>query len=292
MKILNKEKISEAALALQAGEVVAFPTETVYGLGASIRSPMAIERIYKLKKRPKDNPLIAHIANLEQLDEIVDLQQVDPSLFAKFWPGSLTLILPKRAGAPGDLDTIAVRMPAHPIALSLIEKVGHPLFAPSANLSGKPSPTCVEHVQMDFHDQELLVLDGGICQKGVESTVLLLKPSPVILRPGATSQQEIEKNLGSPVSFSEKKDPRSPGTRYRHYAPKAPVFLLQNNVFQKKEGTFLIENPKQKNLFSLFREADRINASKIVVLVNEKVKKDPTLMDRLLKASENSASQQ
>jgi L-threonylcarbamoyladenylate synthase len=230
----NPDVIRQAATIIQAGHLVAFPTETVYGLGADGLNPSAMRRIYTAKGRPSDNPLILHLASIEQLSVIASqVPEVAYPLIHAFWPGPLTLVLPKSAGVPdlatGGLATVAVRMPAHPVALALIKAADTPLAAPSANRSGRPSPTTAQHVFDDLHGRLPLILDAGPTCIGLESTVLNLTCSPpVILRPGGITQEAIEALIGhlqEATSLEQRR--RSPGTRYRHYSPRARVLLLE-----------------------------------------------------------------
>ncbi len=233
------KNIIEAANYLRAGKLVAFPTETVYGLGADATNATAVEAIFKAKRRPADNPLIAHVADTAQLLEICHYPEPRAAALIKaFWPGPLTLVLPatdlaKKALTRG-LDTVAVRMPAHPIALALIRQTGRPIAAPSANLSGKPSPTSAQHVLEDFAGYIPLILDGGLCEVGIESTVLdLSQETPLILRPGQITEADIAAVIDIPTqqqSNSEEAKKRSPGTRYRHYSPRAAVFVIGPQV--------------------------------------------------------------
>ncbi len=202
--------LNQAISYLLKGELVAFPTETVYGLGGVFSNPEAIQKIYTLKKRPADNPLIAHISSLQMAEELaLDLPKSFYELAERHWPGPLTLVVPGKTQT-----SIALRMPNHSTALELISAIDMPLAAPSANLSGRPSPTCMAHVSEDFPN--LPILDGGVCPLGLESTVIsLLGQTPTLLRPGALE-------LDFPL---EKNSLVSPGTRYRHYAPKVPLKL-------------------------------------------------------------------
>lgn len=228
----DPDAIREAAEAIRRGELVAFPTETVYGLGSDALDPAAVARIFAAKGRPADNPLIVHIARADDLPALV--LRVPPEahlLAATFWPGPLTLVLPRRAHVPdittGGLDTVAVRVPEHPVALALIEACGRPLAGPSANRSGRPSPTRAEDVIADLGERVAVVLDAGPCSVGLESTVLDLSSNqPVLLRPGGVSREAIEAVVG-PVRLAAggKEGARSPGTRYRHYAPRARLLL-------------------------------------------------------------------
>lgn len=228
----------EAAAALRNGHLVAFPTETVYGLGANALNPQASKNIYAAKGRPSDNPLIVHISNISQLDELVtEIPDKAKKLMEVFWPGPLTMIFKKSAIVPdvitGGLDTVGIRMPANPVALRLITEAGVPVAAPSANLSGKPSPTRAEHVAKDLDGRVEYIIDGGPCNVGVESTVLdVTSEIPVILRPGGTTWEALEKVIGKVAAdpvLEVKGDvrPRAPGMKYRHYSPKAEMILVR-----------------------------------------------------------------
>lgn len=245
-KLLNpsKENIELACKLLKNGEVVAVPTETVYGLAGDSRNSEAIKKIFKAKGRPADNPLIVHISNLDMLTGIVREIPNDAKILAEhFWPGPLTIIMPKGDKICDEtcawLDSVGVRMPSHPIAREIIEKSGVPFSAPSANLSGKPSPTTAEDVFEDMNGRIPLIIDGGECQAGVESTVIsVLESSPIILRPGVITQEMIKKVLNKPVLIAKavtdgvKKDEKvlSPGMKYKHYAPKAEVTILKGTI--------------------------------------------------------------
>lgn len=224
--------LREAAALLRARQLVAFPTETVYGLGADGLDPAAVAAIFAAKERPADNPLILHIAGADQLDAIA--QTIPPAalrLAAAFWPGPLTLVLPRRPVVPpiacGGLDTVAVRVPAHPVALALLREFGGPLAAPSANRSGRPSPTLAAHVAADLGDRVAMILDGGPAIHGLESTVVdCTSAPPRLLRLGALTREAIEAVLG-PLATDDPGSAasRSPGLRYRHYAPRARVVI-------------------------------------------------------------------
>lgn len=236
-----KDAIHKAAVILQRGGLVVFPTETVYGLGANAFDPCAVKKIFEVKGRPVDNPLIVHISNNDMLKDVVDFSRLTSKqmtslkkLTKQFWPGPLTLILPKNKKIPYEvtagLDTVAVRMPSHPIAFSLIEEAGIPVAAPSANRSGLPSPTSFEDVYEDLNGLVDCIIDGGSTDIGLESTVLLLNDPPVVLRPGRITPEELSRVLNQPVSVSvtTEKDnrPLSPGMKYRHYSPRAKVILV------------------------------------------------------------------
>ncbi|WP_088227184.1 L-threonylcarbamoyladenylate synthase [Desulfosporosinus sp. FKB] len=228
------ELISEGANWLRAGELVAFPTETVYGLGANALSSSACAKIFAAKGRPQDNPLIVHVCNRAMADRYVDGWSAEAELCAHhFWPGPLTLVLKKKPLIPDNvtagLPNIALRMPSHPVALRLIEESGLPIAAPSANLSGKPSPTNGSHVWRDMKGKIPLILDAGACPVGLESTVLDLSGKvPTILRPGGITKEKLEEVLGE-VQIDvphENQAPKAPGMKYRHYAPQGEMILL------------------------------------------------------------------
>lgn len=242
-KILEytKENIARAARILRDGGLVAFPTETVYGLGANALDPEAVGRIYDAKGRPGDNPMIVHIARASDIGQLTP--RLSPEiirLIEHFWPGPLTLVLPKKDMVPlrttGGLPTVAVRMPDHPAALELIEAAGVPIAAPSANLSGKPSPTTAAHVIEDMSGRVDAILDGGECRVGIESTVLDMSgAAPTILRPGIVTRESIEAVLGREVLLDPALNlpadpdlvPKAPGMKYRHYAPKAQMLVVE-----------------------------------------------------------------
>ncbi|MFO7342102.1 MAG: threonylcarbamoyl-AMP synthase [Caldibacillus debilis] len=233
--------IREAARLLQQNELVAFPTETVYGLGANACDDGAVGKIYAAKGRPSDNPLIIHISSLSELEKYVEKVPANAEKLMKtFWPGPLTVVFQKRKGvlseaATAGLPTVAVRMPDHPVALALIRASGLPIAAPSANRSGKPSPTKAEHVLMDLEGKIAGIVDGGETGVGVESTVIdCTLDLPAILRPGGISKEKIEEVIGpvrSGSNFSPEgeKAPRSPGMKYTHYAPRAPLYLVEGS---------------------------------------------------------------
>lgn len=226
-----------AALALREGRLVAFPTETVYGLGADALNPAAVASIFTVKGRPGDNPLIVHIARLEDLPPLVSsIPPLAQKLFQAFAPGPLTLVLPKSAAVPdlvtAGLDTVAIRIPAHPVARRLIELAGVPVAAPSANRSGRPSPTQSWHVENDLDGLIPYIVDAGSCEFGLESTVIdATGDEPLILRPGAITEAQIRSVTGAVAGSSGPADPeqapRSPGMKYRHYAPQARVLIAE-----------------------------------------------------------------
>jgi len=233
------EAIEEAGRILRAGGLVAFPTETVYGLGANALDGRAVARIFKAKRRPSDNPVIIHVASLGQVDFLAErVSGSARGLMEAFWPGPLTLVLPAGKVVPDEvtagLKTVAIRMPDHPVALALIRAAGRPVAAPSANLSGRPSPTAAGHVLHDLNGRIEAVLDGGPAGSGVESTVLdLTSPVPLILRPGGVTPGDLKDILGEveidPVAQAGvyKGDSlRSPSMKYTHYATQAPLLLV------------------------------------------------------------------
>lgn len=238
------ELLKEGAKWLKAGELVAFPTETVYGLGANALDASACAKIFEAKGRPQDNPLIVHVCGRAMANPLVRNWTLAAERCAEhFWPGPLTLILPKTMLVPdivtAGLDNIAIRMPSHLVALRLIEEAGFPIAAPSANLSGKPSPTRGIHVWRDMNGKIPLILDGGACEVGLESTVLDVSGGvPTILRPGGITKEQLEEVLGE-VSVdipSENQAPKAPGMKYRHYAPQGELCLvsgLQERVVQR-----------------------------------------------------------
>ena len=236
-------EVEQAASLIKAGKLVVFPTETVYGLGANALMDSAVAEIYALKNRPTFNPLIAHVTGKEMASQIVEITPLAEKLMDVFWPAPLTLVL-KRKGtvsllATAGLDTLAVRMPNHPLALELIEKSGVPIVAPSANASGTISPTTAQHVRDSFKEKTPFILDGGPCSIGVESTILLMTEKvPVVLRYGGLAVEDIEKVIG-PVARQENDPllPRSPGQLKSHYAPSIP---LRMNATEFKENEAIL----------------------------------------------------
>ncbi|TDO95073.1 translation factor SUA5 [Halanaerobium saccharolyticum] len=255
-KLKEDQAVIEAADLLKNGEVVALPTETVYGLAADAMNPEAVKKIFKAKGRPQDNPLIVHIADQSQLGELTagKTSVKAKKLMEKFWPGPLTIIFSKNAKVPAvtsaGLQTIAVRMPAHPLMLAVIELSGLALAAPSANTSGFPSPTRARHVYNDLKGKIPLILDGGPSQFGVESTVIDLSGEEIrVLRPGGVSREDISSFLGEDVSLAaELKDDKvlSPGMKYRHYAPqkKLHIFNFEDRISVLRQALKRAETKK------------------------------------------------
>lgn len=236
---MDAEGIREAGQIIKEGGLAAFPTETVYGLGADALNPEASRKIYAAKGRPSDNPLIVHIADMKSLDRIAEeIPEKAKKLAEKYWPGPLTMIFKKTEEVPyettGGLDSVAVRMPSHPVALELIRHAGGYVAAPSANTSGRPSPTLAEHVAEDLGDQIPIILDGGMVGIGLESTIVdFTEEIPMILRPGYLNRQMLESVIGpvrvDPGILGQEGNarPKAPGMRYRHYAPKARLAVVE-----------------------------------------------------------------
>lgn len=293
--------IEEAISRLKNGGIVAFPTETVYGLGARVFDPIALAKIFAAKRRPSDNPLIVHIAHLHDVARLaIDIPPSFFSLYSRFFPGPLTVVLKKHPDVPGivsaGMDSIAIRMPSHPVARALIEGVKEPIAAPSANLSGKPSSTEARHVLEDFSSEIDGVVDGGEAKYGLESTVIsLLSDPPVLLRPGTITKEQLEQALGCSVRLKNETDAAvSPGMKYRHYAPKAEVRLFTDEaalaqaltpdvfVISSKQMGLRHANLSAQTLYKTLRAADRDGVEKIFVLCDEAALEDPALMNRLL----------
>ena len=231
MTTTTDTRIDAAAAALATGHLVAFPTETVYGLGADATSDAAVARVFEAKGRPIFNPLIAHVPDLASAEKLVAMSGAARQLARRFWPGALTLVLPRRADCPvsflasAGLDTLAIRVPDHPVALALLRAFGKPVVAPSANPSGGLSPTTAGHVRDALADKVSIVLDGGACRIGIESTVIDLSGDvPALLRPGGVSTEELEAILG-PMAAPGTGPLKSPGQMESHYAPTLPVRL-------------------------------------------------------------------
>jgi L-threonylcarbamoyladenylate synthase len=227
----DARSIVEAAELLRSGGLVAFPTETVYGLGADATNDIAVASIFAVKRRPRFNPLIVHVSGIEAAERLVCLDSRARHLARRFWPGPLTMVLPRREDSglsllvSAGLDTVAVRTPDHPVARALLNACGRPVAAPSANVSGRISPTTAAHVATELGEQVALILDGGPCRVGVESTVLDLSGTPpILLRPGGISVEELRDILG-PIATPEEGAVRAPGMLRRHYAPSRPLRL-------------------------------------------------------------------
>lgn len=237
----NNPQVVDAANFLRDNEVVALPTETVYGLGGNAKSDVAVAKIFAAKGRPSDNPLIIHIAEKKQLHTFVaEIPAKAELLMEAFWPGPLTIIFKKKEGvlaetATAGLSTVAVRMPDHPVALALLKSCGLPIAAPSANSSGKPSPTNAQHVLDDLNGKIAGVIDGGATGIGVESTVIdCTEAIPVILRPGGVTKEQLAAVLGEvrvdAALTDEAARPKAPGMKYQHYAPNAPLYMVSGTT--------------------------------------------------------------
>ncbi|HBA69583.1 MAG TPA: threonylcarbamoyl-AMP synthase [Lachnospiraceae bacterium] len=235
-KNIDKEALKEAGMIIQKGGLVAFPTETVYGLGGNALDKSAAEKIYRAKGRPSDNPLIVHICRMEDMNSIAaQVPETAGKLADAFWPGPLTMILRKSGKVPyettGGLDTVAVRMPGHKTALALIEAAGGYVAAPSANISGRPSPTQAKYVAEDMYGRIEMILDGGDICIGLESTIVdLTERVPVILRPGYVTKEMLERVLGhveiDRAVLEDGQAPKAPGMKYKHYAPKGDLTII------------------------------------------------------------------
>lgn len=246
IRVIQKDTMeavtAEAAEIWKRGGLVAFPTETVYGLGGNGLDPEASKKIYAAKGRPSDNPLILHIADRKQAEGLAsDISEAGRLLMERFWPGPLTLIFPKAKNIPlettGGLETVAIRMPSHPVAQALLRKAGLPIAAPSANLSGRPSPTLARDVKEDMDGRIDMIVDGGEVGIGVESTIVdVTGEVPTILRPGYITEEMLRDVVGRVAvdpavagSVGAEVKPKAPGMKYRHYAPKAPMVLVEGS---------------------------------------------------------------
>lgn len=272
----NRENINLIKETIQSGELIAFPTETVYGLGADGLNEEAVKKIFQVKGRPQDNPLILHIENMEMLKELVegDLSKAK-DLIDKFWPGPLTLVLKKSKIVPeiitAGLDTVAIRMPNNEIALEIIKISNRPIAAPSANISGRPSPTDAKTCMEDLEGKIPLIIDGGNTLVGLESTVLdITEEVPTILRPGAITLEDIQEILPNVVVdkgiLKSGEKPKSPGQKYKHYAPKAEAYLISGSSDEEKESKiyeFLKKNKEKKVSLmvtsELYNKIDNLN---------------------------------
>ena len=330
---IDREKMAQAGLILRHGGLVAFPTETVYGLGGNALDADASRKIYAAKGRPSDNPLIVHIADLKALDPIVtDIPSEAMDLAEAFWPGPLTMIFHKSDMVPlsttGGLDTVAVRMPNHPVAAAMIRAGGGYIAAPSANTSGRPSPTTAQHVKDDLDGKIDMIIDGGPVGIGLESTIVdLTEDVPMVLRPGYINMDMLREVLGKvrmdPGLHSQDPNfhPKAPGMKYRHYAPKADLTIVEGpqaavrrkieelaaehelkgervgiiatdedaSVYSrgivKSAGTRTEEITIAMHLYSILREFDDLNVSVIYSEAFDTPKMGQAIMNRLIKAA-------
>ena len=297
-KIFSKENIDEAAEVLRQGGLIAFPTETVYGLGGNGLDPEAARKIYAAKGRPSDNPLILHVAKIEEVLPLVDsIPEKARLLMESFWPGPLTLIMKKSPLVPlestGGLQTVAIRCPDNALTLSLIEKAGIPVAGPSANLSGHPSPTEAAHVYHDLAGRIEGILDDGAVGIGVESTILDMSTDcPTLLRPGAITLEDLEEVLSEkpevdPTLLGKKMEegfiPKAPGMKYRHYAPRAEMILFRARKAENADRRiaeailrFLEEREEQQEKQEESQEERRkvSELSKVAILCAEETKKE------------------
>ncbi len=284
---ISQDSLSRALAALASGECIGLPTETVYGLAADAENPVAIRRVFALKGRPADHPLILHLGEIAWLERYARLvPETALELARRFWPGPLTLVLERHPRVPleatGGLDTVALRMPDHPLALAVLRGFGRALVAPSANRFGTVSPTRAEHVREAFPD--LLVIEGGPCHHGIESTILdLTRQPPAILRPGAIPRRPLAAVLGGALETGGEDRPRVPGTLPRHYAPRTPIRLLTRDALshappgslvlalgavpEPLRGIALPAEPHLygQGLYAALRELDRASATEILV---------------------------
>ncbi len=312
-------EIEHAARLLRAGRLVAFPTETVYGLGANALDAEAVARIYAVKRRPATSPLIVHVASIEMAQSLVaNWQEIAERLARRFWPGPLTLVLEKQLEKPpvipsivtAGLPTVGLRMPAHPIALALIRAAGVPLAAPSANRFTELSPTTADHVRRGLGTDIDYILDGGPCSVGIESTVLsLVGPGPVLLRPGGISRTELEAIVGPVASAPEAQAGAhpSPGMHPRHYSPRTPLLLvkdgklpdqgqgiyLQHQRLPSRESVRTIQMPADAAdygaaLYEILHQADAGNYNWIAVDLPPNAPDWEAVHDRLRRAASNS----
>ena len=316
-ELLVPKDLEKAAHFLRMGEIVAFPTETVYGLGARIFDPQAIQKIFSVKGRPSDNPLIAHISSLEQISKIsIELSRDFICLAEAFFPGPLTIVCKRHPSVPdiatAGLDTLGVRMPNHLLARDLISLVGEPLVAPSANVSGRPSSTSFSHVLEDFDGKIAAVIDAEGCFCGIESTIVQLHDDRVVLlRPGAISAEQIEQVVKKPVetyTFSRETEERAlcPGIKYRHYSPKGElrlftswsvlmdeavslrnykVMVIGPNEMRKEFNFTTFATLSRHSLYDTLRRCDSEKYEKILVYCSPAILNDLALMNRLSKAA-------
>lgn len=309
--IFSTKQIKKAAKIIKQGGLVAFPTETVYGLGANALDPKAIKKIFLAKGRPSDNPLIVHISDINDLYQITKISESKRELVHKvidrFWPGPLTIILPKTSRVPfetsGGLNTVAVRMPSNKIALNLIKYSGFPIAAPSANISGKPSGTSFSHVFEDFNGKIDGIIKSKNCDIGLESTVVdLTTKLPILLRSGGVGFEDLKTvmpDLKITVN-SKSKNNKSPGMKYKHYSPEAKIILFESSAYEKitiytqklklqnkKIKVILSHKNKNiaKNLFKIFRQCDKDSVDYILISSVEETGIGLALMNRVRKAA-------
>ena len=327
---IDKNEIKKQSKLLSEGKTVIFPTETVYGLGANALDEDAVKKIYEAKGRPSDNPLIVHIYDKEEVYNLAEnIDEKAKTIMDKFWPGPITIILNKKDIVPyrtsGGLETVAIRMPSHLIAREIIKEAGVPIAAPSANISGRPSPTKADHVYEEMNGRVSGIVLGGDCNFGLESTVLdVTTENPMILRPGSITKEDLEKVIGEvsiDPSLEKKEDnkkAKAPGMKYTHYSPDADVYIVSGNIEDtiSKINSLVVENNKKglktgvmcleqnknsykgevvslgstleevgSNLFDVLRQMDKMN---IDIVYSEEFPRDgvgQAIMNRLLKSA-------
>ena len=327
---IDKNEIKKQSKLLSEGKTVIFPTETVYGLGANALDEDAVKKIYEAKGRPSDNPLIVHIYDKEEVYNLAEnINEKAKTIMDKFWPGPITIILNKKDIVPyrtsGGLETVAIRMPSHLIAREIIKEAGIPIAAPSANISGRPSPTKADHVYEEMNGRVSGIVLGGDCNFGLESTVLdVTTENPMILRPGSITKEDLEKVIGEvsiDPSLERKEDnkkAKAPGMKYTHYSPDADVYIVSGNIEDtiSKINSLVVENNKKglktgvmcleqnknsykgevvslgstleevgSNLFDVLRQMDKMN---IDIVYSEEFPRDgvgQAIMNRLLKSA-------
>ena len=262
-------ELEKAGEVIKNGGLVVFPTETVYGLGADGLNPDAVKSIFVAKGRPSDNPLILHVSDMEMAEKIGEITDTARKIMEKFWPGPITVIVEKKDIVPDNvtagLDTVAIRMPAHPVARALIEAAGVPVAAPSANLSGKPSPTAFRHAFDDMNGRVDVIIDGDSCDIGIESTVVdTTSEVPTILRPGGVTEKMLGEIFPEIAIEQHKKEgtegykPKSPGMKYKHYAPDAQVILYKTTERLEADLEKYLSEGKKVGLFK--REGSTVSA--------------------------------
>lgn len=293
--MVEYQDLDRAAALIRAGRLVAFPTETVYGLGANALDRDAVLRIYEAKGRPSSSPLIVHVANTEMARAIaLDWPALAGRLAARFWPGPLTIIVRKADAVPdivtAGLNSVGIRVPSHPIALELIRRSGLPIAAPSANRFTEVSPTTAEHVRASLGDRVDLILDGGPSQVGIESTVVsLIRNPPEILRPGMIAKKDLEEVTGVRWSFANR-PMESPGLHPRHYAPRTPLYILEHEAKPPAGRGRMIEMPANATdyasvLYARLHAADAEGWDWIAVEKPPEAPEWAGILDRLQRAS-------
>lgn len=298
MTLITKNP-KQAAEYLKKGYVVALPTETVYGLGASIHHEEALREIFQLKNRPQDNPLIVHAYDLDMVSQFADVTEDFIRLYKDFMPGPLSVLLDKKTISDTvtcGLNTVAVRIPSSTLFRDVLKSLGEPIAAPSANLSGKPSSTEAHHVFNDFSPHLALILDGGPASGGIESTIVrVYSDHGVILRPGLITKAQLESCLNRPFMFAAKNAAlEAPGMKYRHYAPSAKILLIDSFDSLKSENDVMVmaqdhidhphyEKLSSQNLYSAFRKADLLGLKKIYILIDKTLNEG--LLNRVRKAA-------